>query len=85
MQYQFDARRWGLLVDRLVSRFGIMFFDDALAAFSNLVRWLAFGGRFAFAVWGHPAENPWMTTVRQVVAEIVDLPKPAAEAPGPFR
>jgi hypothetical protein len=26
-----------------------------------------------------------MTTVRQVMAEIVDLPKPAAEAPGPFR
>jgi SAM-dependent methyltransferase len=47
--------------DRLFSRFGIMFFDDPLAAFANLVRWLASGGRFAFAVWGPPAENPWMT------------------------
>jgi SAM-dependent methyltransferase len=60
--------------DRLVSRFGIMFFDDPLAAFANLVRWLAPGGRFAFAVWGRPAENPWMTSVRQVVAEIIPLP-----------
>jgi SAM-dependent methyltransferase len=71
--------------DRLVSRFGILFFDDPPAAFANLARWLAPGGRFAFAVWGHPAENPWMTSVRQVVAEIIDLPPPDPEAPGPFR
>ncbi len=71
--------------DRLVSRFGIMFFDDPPAAFANLVRWLAPGGRFAFATWGPLAENPWMTSIRQVVAEIVDLPKPDPEAPGPFR
>jgi SAM-dependent methyltransferase len=71
--------------DRLVSRFGIMFFDDAPAAFANLVRWLAAGGRFAFAAWGRPADNPWMATIRQVVAEIIDLPPPDPEAPGPFR
>jgi len=73
------------LYDRLVSRFGIMFFDDPLAAFVNLLRWLAPGGRFAFAVWGRPAENPWMTSVREVVAEIIDLAPPDPEAPGPFR
>ncbi|MEO8258440.1 MAG: class I SAM-dependent methyltransferase [Acidobacteriota bacterium] len=71
--------------DRLVSRFGIMFFDDPQAAFTNLVPWLAPRGRFAFAVWGRPAENPWMTSVHQVVAEIIDLPPPDPEAPGPFR
>jgi ubiquinone/menaquinone biosynthesis C-methylase UbiE len=38
--------------DRLVSRFGIMFFDDPLGAFANLVRWIAPGGRFAFAALG---------------------------------
>ena len=71
--------------DRLVSRFGIMFFDDPPAAFANLVRWLAPGGRFAFAVWGRPAENPWMTSVREVAAEVIDMPPPDPEAPGPFR
>ena len=71
--------------DRLVSRFGIMFFDGPLAAFANLIRWLAPGGRFAFSVWGRPAENPWMTSVSQVVAEIIDLPPPDPEAPGLFR
>ncbi len=71
--------------DRLVSRFGIMFFDDPVAAFANLFRWLAPAGRFAFAAWGRLAENPWMTSVRQVVAETIDLPPPDPEAPGPFR
>jgi SAM-dependent methyltransferase len=71
--------------DRLVSRFAIMFFDDPPAAFGNLVRWLAPGGRFAFAVWGRPAENPWITSVREVVAEIIEMPPPEPEAPGPFR
>jgi len=71
--------------DRLVSRFGIMFFDDPLAAFANLLRWLAPGGRFAFAAWGRQVDNPWMTSVRQVVAETIDLPPPDPEAPGPFR
>jgi SAM-dependent methyltransferase len=71
--------------DRLASRFGIMFFDDPPADFANLVRWLAPGGRFAFAVWGRLAENPWMTTVREVAAEIIDMPPPEPEAPGPFR
>src|SRR5205823_7697307 len=71
--------------DRLVSRFGIMFFDDPPAAFGNLRRWLAPGGRFAFAVWGPASDNPWLTSVRDVVARIVELPKPDRDAPGPFR
>jgi SAM-dependent methyltransferase len=71
--------------DRLVSRFGVMFFDDPQAAFANLFHWLAPGGRFAFAVWGPLAENPWMMSVREVVAEIVDIPPSDPEAPGPFR
>jgi SAM-dependent methyltransferase len=69
----------------LVSRFGVMFFDDPPAAFANLVHSLAPGGRFAFAVWGGPSENPWMTTVREVVAEFVEMPPLQPEAPGPFR
>jgi SAM-dependent methyltransferase len=71
--------------DRLASRFSTMFFDDPPAAFASLVRWLAPGGRFAFAVWGPQVENPWTTSVREVVAEIIDVPPPDPEAPGPFR
>jgi SAM-dependent methyltransferase len=71
--------------DRLVSRFGIMFFDDAPAAFANLASWLAPGGRFAFAAWGPTADNPWMTSVRDAAAEVVEIPSPDPEAPGAFR
>jgi SAM-dependent methyltransferase len=71
--------------NRLFSRFGIMFFDDPPAAFANLARWLAPRGRFAFAAWGPVPENAWNATLRDVVAQIIDLPKPDPEAPGPFR
>jgi SAM-dependent methyltransferase len=71
--------------DRLVSRFGIMFFDDPLSAFKNLNSWLAPGGRFAFAAWGNPEENPWVTSVRKVVMELVEVPKTDPDGPGPFR
>ena len=75
----------GALYDRLVSRFGVMFFDDPAAAFKNLARWLVPGGRFAFAVWGRPTDNPWMKSVRDEVAEVVDVPRVDPEAPGAFR
>jgi SAM-dependent methyltransferase len=71
--------------DRLLSRFGIMFYDDPPAAFTNLARWLASGGRFAFAAWDQPANNPWFSMVREVVADIIDLPPLDLDAPGPFR
>ena len=71
--------------DRLVSRFGVMFFDDPQAAFANLGRWLAPGGLFAFAVWGRASDNPWMTSVREAVARVIEMPPTDPEAPGPFR
>ena len=71
--------------DRLLSRFGIMFFEDPEKAFSNLASWLAPGGRFAFAVWGPPAHNPWMSRFRDVALQVLDVPAPDPDAPGPFR
>ncbi|MEM7051126.1 MAG: class I SAM-dependent methyltransferase [Acidobacteriota bacterium] len=73
------------LYDRLTSRFGVMFFDDPMAAFSNLRRWLSPDGRFTFAVWGPPTDNPWMSTVREAAVGIVDLPEAEDDQPGPFR
>jgi SAM-dependent methyltransferase len=73
------------LYDRLISRLGVMFFTDPLAAFANLRRWLVRGGRFAFAVWGPVDDNAWMTATRAAVAEAIDLPPIEPSAPGPFR
>lgn len=71
--------------DRLISRLGVMFFNDPPAAFVNLRRWLVPGGRFAFAVWGPVVDNVWMTAVRAAVAEAIDLAPIEPSAPGPFR
>jgi SAM-dependent methyltransferase len=71
--------------ERLVSRFGIMFFDDQAAAFANLSHWLEPGGRFAFAVWAKVSDNPWFSIAEEVVAELVEVPRPDPDAPGPFR
>lgn len=71
--------------DRLVSRFGVMFFDDPPAAFANLRRWVVPGGRVAFAVWGAVADNPWITATRSAVGAAIDLPPIDPRAPGPFR
>jgi SAM-dependent methyltransferase len=70
---------------RLVSRFGVMFFADAGAAFRNLARWLAPDGRFAFAVWGPVSENPWLTYARDAVAQVVEMPPVDPDAPGAYR
>jgi len=70
---------------RLSSRFGVLFFPDPPVAFARLLRWLVPGGRFVFAVWGPPAENPWISSVREVVARFVDVPAIEPDAPGPFR
>jgi hypothetical protein len=61
--------------DRLVSRFDIMFFDDPLVAFCQ-------PGPKARA---RAAENPWLTIVRQVVAELIDLPASDSGGPRPLR
>jgi SAM-dependent methyltransferase len=71
--------------DRLISRLGVMFFNDPNAAFANLRRWLSPGGRFAFAVWGPVEDNAWMTATREAVADAIDLEPIVPSAPGPFR
>ena len=71
--------------DRIVSRFGTMFFADPAAAFANIAGLLAPEGRFAFAVWGPPADNRWMAIVRETIGALIDLPPPPVDAPGPMR
>lgn len=71
--------------DRIISRFGTMFFPEPARAFANIAQLLAPGGRFAFAVWGPLADNYWMGIIRETVGELVDLPAVPADAPGPMR
>jgi SAM-dependent methyltransferase len=71
--------------DLIVSRFGVMFFGDPVAAFANLRNGLAAGGRLRFACWRPIGENPWLQIPLHAVYEHAPrLPKPAPEEPGPF-
>ena len=46
--------------DVAVSRFGVMFFDDPVAAFTNIAGALRPGGRLAFVCWQDLMVNDWM-------------------------
>jgi SAM-dependent methyltransferase len=71
--------------DCLHSRFGVMFFDDPVAAFTHMHAWLRPGGRLAFCCWGPPPENPWVARLMEIVGQYVSLPPPEPRAPGPFQ
>jgi SAM-dependent methyltransferase len=71
--------------DLLFSRFGVMFFDDPLAAFSNLRAALNDRGRLAFVCWQSLQDNPWVWLSVQAALRFVPPPDPMdPEAPGPF-
>ena len=71
--------------DLVFSRFGVMFFADPPAAFANLRRTLAPGGRLAFVCWQPLPVNPWMALPLAAAAPLIPMPAPPpAGAPGPF-
>src|SRR5271166_2676736 len=55
--HRFPPRRFNLAV----SRFGVMFFTNAIAAFANLRTALKPGGRLTLAVFRPAKENQWST------------------------
>lgn len=71
--------------DFVASRFGVMFFDDSEAAFSNFARSTRAGGRLGFCCWQNVLLNEWVTTVISALLEVVPMPEmPPPGAPGPF-
>lgn len=68
------------------SRFGLMFFDTPKAAFANLCRALAPGGRLVFACWQNFHDNPWLTVPYDAAKPYLPEPgeEPDPRAPGPF-
>ncbi|MCE4223947.1 class I SAM-dependent methyltransferase [Methylobacterium sp. C25] len=72
--------------DHALSRFGVMFFDDTEAAFDNIGRALAPGGRLTLLCWRALEENAWVRVPREVVLPLIPGCEPMpADAPGPFR
>ena len=71
--------------DTIVSRFGVMFFDDPVRAFANLRRAAAEGARLLFVAWRSAAENAFMTTAERVATPLLpNLPARRPNEPGQF-
>lgn len=71
--------------DLVFSRFGVMFFAEPEAAFGNLLRAAAPGGRLAFVCWRTSDENAWVTVPMQAARELVPgAAPPPPHVPGPF-
>lgn len=71
--------------DLLFSRFGVMFFDDPIAAFVNLHTGLKPGGRLAFVCWRTAPENLWAAAPLMAARALLpEQPAPDPLAPGPF-
>lgn len=71
--------------DAVISRFGVMFFNDPVAAFANLRRAARQGAQLACVAWRSAAENAFMTTAERAAAAILpDFPVRDENAPGQF-
>ncbi|MFE4977392.1 class I SAM-dependent methyltransferase [Kitasatospora sp. NPDC056651] len=68
--------------DVAISRFGIMFFEDPVAAFANIGRALRPGGRLAFVCVSDPARCEWIQAYGTARAAL-PVPQEGAASAGP--
>jgi SAM-dependent methyltransferase len=68
----------------IASRFGVMFFDDPVAAFTNLRAAAVPGAALRFIAWRGAEENPFMTTAERAAAPLITLPARNPDEPGQF-
>jgi arsenate reductase len=71
--------------DTTVSRLGVMFFPDPVAAIREMLRVTRPEGRVAFAVWHKSELNPFCYVVGDVIARHVESPPTDPDAPNAFR
>lgn len=71
--------------DSIVSRHGVMFFPDPVGGLSELVRVLKQGGKIVVSAWAEPQNNPWATTIQEIINEKIDMTPAPKDRPGLFR
>jgi SAM-dependent methyltransferase len=71
--------------DLAFSRFGVMFFDEPIAAFLNLQKALTKGGKLTFVCWRTFKENEWAFAPYAAALNLLPSQEPTdPHAPGPF-
>jgi len=78
--YPFDPA----MFDMIISRFGVMFFSQPVAAFANLRRAARDGAALHVIAWRSPGENAFMTTAERTAAPLLQLPDRQPGAPRQF-
>jgi SAM-dependent methyltransferase len=79
--HAFERASFGMII----SRFGVMFFDDSVRAFANLRSAATDDAELRFIAWRSAAENPFMTTAERTAAPLLPkLPARRPDAPGQF-
>ncbi|HXK32912.1 MAG TPA: methyltransferase domain-containing protein [Dehalococcoidia bacterium] len=71
--------------DRVVSRWGVMFFPNTQKALSEIRRVLKPGSRATFAVWQAVGKNGWFNDLNELLRGAGLLQPPAPGMPTPFR
>lgn len=71
-------------VDVAISRFGTMFFDDPVAAFTNIRHALRPGGRLCIATWQPLDANAWLVVPGAALLRWITLPDLDGSGPGMF-
>lgn len=71
--------------DAVFSRFGVMFFDDPIAALGNIRSAVKSGGRLAYVCWASRKDNPWIRIPTGAARGFLEIPPaPPEDAPGQF-
>jgi SAM-dependent methyltransferase len=78
--YAFDEASF----DVVISRFGVMFFADPTAAFTNVFQAVTPGGRLALVVWKSLGENEFFAEIGKALGAGRDIPPPPPGTPSPF-
>jgi ubiquinone/menaquinone biosynthesis C-methylase UbiE len=71
--------------DAIISRFGVMFFNDSVRAFANLHRAAKRGAQLRLLTWRGPTENPFMMVAERAAAPFLpSIPPRRPDEPGQF-
>jgi SAM-dependent methyltransferase len=70
--------------DTIISRFGVMFFEDSVRAFANLRSGATRGAQIKFVSWRSIEENAFVTAAERATESLLHLPERRNDEPGQF-
>tara|TARA_B100001741_G_scaffold311247_1_gene312003 strand:+ start:745 stop:1593 length:849 start_codon:yes stop_codon:yes gene_type:complete len=79
--YEFEKNSFS----KVISRFGVMFFENPIKAFQNINNAIQDGGSLHFVCWTNVMENEFFTAAANIIIRHLDRGFPElTRAPGPF-